>query len=456
MKTLLLNPPRRNPEDPQNNYKIREECAAGTHDENFLPAQIYLATNYLREKGKDVDAIDAETSKISFNGYDVVVVWVVVLGNFYRDIEHLKRAKEEGKRTIMILNDANEGFELEVMQKYDFIDASVRLWEREIVLDKLISCWEKKEEPSFPGVIYRENGSLIDKGTMPYLPDLTHLTSCSKILEELPLEKYNSAAIIPGRGCPNRHTFCLYRKSGLRMRRVQDVVAEIETISTNIHRLLIIHPALLSHRKWTENFCNELIAKRIKASWRTDANARDCKQETLKKLKKAGCNTIMMGVETFDTEIKERIMTNVTLEMVEKAVINLRKAKISPLPVFYLGFPWDSDETLWGIKKFLKKYPIPTFHLRYARPWKGTLLYEECKRLGILKRELWIDDYVHSDYPMVDTLYLTKDEVAKWRYEIKKSTVLNPKYILNFLLEKRCVGPKQIKSFLYYLGKMKE
>ena len=54
----------------------------------------------------------------------------------------------------MILNDAHEGLEMEAMERYSFIDASVRLWEREIVLEKIISSWEENKHPDFPGVIY--------------------------------------------------------------------------------------------------------------------------------------------------------------------------------------------------------------------------------------------------------------------------------------------------------------
>lgn len=451
MKTLLVNPPQRGPVQGiyKEYYVIREECAAGFYHLKYVPAQIFLAANYLRERGRDVDAIDAETSRVSLNGYDVVAVWVAVLGNFYTDIEFLRRAKKEGKKTVLILNDPYEGFEMEAMQRFGFIDAAVRLWEREVVLDKLLSTWERKEHPDFRGVIYRKNGNLINTGTVQPLSNLKHLRSCSKLLEGLPLEKYESAVIVPGRGCPQYHRFCLFRRSGPRNRRVQDVISEFEAISTGIERVLIVHPAMISDQKWTKKFTDELVARRLKVSWRADARAGECSLRVLSSLRKAGCDTIMMGVETLDTEIAKMIRAGLNPKMLKKAIVNLQKTRITPMPVFYLGFLWDSDKTLLKIKKFLREVPIPHFQLRYARPWKGTPYYQDCKRMGILKRDLGLDDYGDSGLasPLMDTLYLTKDEITSWGRRIRRSTVFNPRFVLQALLEKKEIKLRYINYF---------
>ena len=281
----------------------------GTMVTDFLPSQIYLATAYLRKRGKDVEALDTKKSgHVSLNKYQVVVVWVCTLHSFYEDIKWLKRAKEEGKKTVMILNDAHDGFEMEVMQKYGFIDVSVRLWEREIVLDKLLSKWEQNEYPDFPGIIYRKDTQLMDTGRMPFLPNLEHLGSCSKILETVSLKEYESAVIVPARGCPMPHSLCMYRRSGPRRRKVQDVVSEIETISKSIRRILIIDPAMMDDPKWIGEFCDQLIAREIKVSWRTDARIGHClSPEILRKVKRAGCHDILFYTPTLDAEIGKKI-----------------------------------------------------------------------------------------------------------------------------------------------------
>jgi radical SAM superfamily enzyme YgiQ (UPF0313 family) len=451
MKMLLLNPPKYW----KGLYICREEYGVGTVRTNFLPSQIYLAAAYLRDRGKDADALDVETHSVSFDNYDAVVVWVSVLHSFYDDIKWLKKAKDKGKKTIMILNEAHEGLEMEAMEKYDFIDASVRLWEREIVLDRLISQWELGEDPNFPGVIYRKDGKLIDTGRMPYLPTLKHLTSCSEILREAALNNYEAAAITPSRGCPMSHTLCMYRLSGPRRRSVEDVILEIETVSTSIDRLFIIDPAMVDDHKWIGDFCDQLIARGIKVSWRTDARLKQClNTEILKKLKRAGCDSIMFYTPTLDAKIGKKIVEKTTPEELRVAVENIRKAGMVPMPSFEIGLPWDNVKTLSKIMTLLRKVPLPSVIFRQWRPWKGTPLYNESKELGLLKRELGIDDYVNSSYPILDTLYLSREEIEKWKYRIKRANILNPKYPWRFFREGRRIELRHFKKLpRLFLGK---
>lgn len=443
MKTLLLNPPKYL----QGSYVSREEYGIGLVDTDFLPSNIFLAAAYLRSKGKDADALDAETPLVSMEHYDVVVVWVCILHSFYEDINLLKRAKDEGKRTVMIFNDAYEGLEMEAMQRFDFIDASVRLWEREIVLDRLLSKWAENAYPDFPGVIYRKDGQLVDTGVMPFLPNLEHLPSSSEVLKEAPLRKYRAAAITTGRGCPMSHTFCLYHRTGLRRRKVEDVVAEIEAVSS-IGKVLIIDVALPSATQWMGKLCDQLISRRTRVSLRMDAKIWQCNPKTLQRLKSAGCDAIMLAIETLDSEIGKRIKGGTSPQQLKTAIENLKTAGIVPIPVFLVGFPWDSGETLTKINEFLKELAVPSFILKQVRPWRGTPLYEDYKEFGLLKGDLGIDDYVHSDYPILDTLYLSREEIEKWKYRVRRSAILNWRYIWSFLLERKRITARQVKLFL--------
>ena len=443
MKTLLLNPPKHL----RGIYVCREENGIGEVDCDFLPSNIYLAAAYLREMGKDVDALDAETPVVSFDGYDVVVVWVCILHSFYEDIQLLKGAKEEGKRTVMVLNDAHEGLEMEAMQRFDFIDASIRLWEREVALGRLLSSWEEDEYPDFPGVIYRKDGKLVDTGRMPYLPDVEHLPSYSGILSEVSLKRYGAAAITTGRGCPMPHSFCLYSRTGLRRRKVEDVVAEIEAVSS-VGRVMIMDPSMPTTAQWRDALCDQLIARKIRVSWRTDAKLQQCNAGTLKKLKAAGCDSIMLAVETLNADVKGKVKGGTSHQRLKTGIENIKRAGMVPIPVFFIGFPWDSSETLAEIDAFLREVAVPSFILKQVRPWRGTTLYQDCKELGLLERDLGIDDYVHSDNPVVDTLYLSRDEIMEWKYRMRRDAILNWRYIRSFLFERRRVTLRQAGLFL--------
>ena len=116
MKIAVVNPPKVN-----GTSFIREECCSGP---SILvpPAQLTTTVAFLRNKGLDVDIIDAQVVPLrSLDGYDVVVAWISIFG-IYDDVKLLEKAKENGAKTVMILNDPFEGIEKEAMEKFTFID----------------------------------------------------------------------------------------------------------------------------------------------------------------------------------------------------------------------------------------------------------------------------------------------------------------------------------------------
>ena len=206
MKVLLLNPPSAF----DGKCVSREQGGIGLVEESFLASELFLTAAFLQRRGHDVEAVDLEGSDPDFSPYQVAVVWVSILHTLHQDMEWLRRAKDCGCRTVLILNDAYDGFETACLQRRPFIDAAVRLWERQLSLDALLKGWKEGERPDYPGLIVRDGGGLVDSGEHPRLDDLSHLESCALLLRRQPLTRYEAVGITPGRGCTARHRFCRY------------------------------------------------------------------------------------------------------------------------------------------------------------------------------------------------------------------------------------------------------
>jgi len=424
MKVLLLN---------QEGYQ-REECCTGKIMLKILPSQIFLAGSYLRKNGKDVTVVDVQTQKFpNLSKFDIVVVWVSTLGGYYSDLKALKKAKELGKKTILVLNDPF-GVELDVMGKNSFIDICIRLYEREIVLDKVVSYLEKNKKFDFPGVIYRDK-KLVDTGTMPFLKDLTHLGSCREFLEKLDLSKYDEAFITTGRGCVMNCTFCQYPRTSVRKRKISDIIDETELISPKIKNYNFLDLDMCTDLVWTNKFLDEMIKRNFKGSWVTDMRVEQAKPELLKKYKKAGCNRLLIGVESLDDFVLDKIKKKINKEIIEKGILNILNAKINPITSLMIGFPWDSNKTLKKTENFIKKMSISLYGTSYVVPIRGTELYNDYKSLGLIKKDLEVEDYFNgSDSPMFKTLYLSKKEIVNWNKKLQKLR-FNPIYLINYIFK---------------------
>ena len=362
-------------------------------------------------------------------------------------MKSLKKAKELGKKTILVLND-HYGVEYEVMEKNPFIDVCIRLFEREIVLDEVVSYWQNNvSKLDFKGVIYREGDRLVDTGTMPFLKDLSHLGSAEKILKGLKLSKYDEAFITTGRGCPLQCTFCQYPQTSTRKREIKDIFAEASLISSEIDYYNYSDLNLCANLPWANNFLDELTKQKFSGGWVADMRADQARPELLDKFRKAGCIRLLIGVESLDDYVLKQIRKRTNQELIEKSMKNILNANINPITSLMVGFPWDSNETLQKSEDFIKKMSISLFGISYVVPIKGTVLYDDYRKLGLIKKDLHVEDYVNSmSYPLSPTLHLSKEEIVDWSKRLQKIR-FNPWYMTNYII-RNGFKLRYVKSFI--------
>jgi hypothetical protein len=446
MRTLLLNPPTAF----RGMHVSREQCGIGLVEERFLPSEMFLAAAYLRAAGHDVQAVDADQGAPDLSAFQAAVVWVGVLHTYERDLGWLRRAKESGCRTVMILNEPYGDFEAWTLREHPFIDAAVRLWERELGLDVLLRAWETGREPAEPGILQRAHGRIVDTGLRAPLRDLSHLRSCAELLRRQRLERYDAVGITPGRGCSAACRFCLYAETTRRKRPVIDVVDEMEAIASRVGKVLLLDPDLPSTRAWTEGFCRELIRRGVRVRWRCDLRPRDAEPGLLDLMRQAGCRQVMFAVETLDMGIREKVGAGVTASHLRTALQAIRHAGIQPIAFFYVGLPWDGPESLGAIERFLRTEPIASFHLKQVRPWPATPVGQAFRDLGLLKRPLTPKDFAFSDCPLCPTQHLTVDELLNWKRRLVRAGVLQAGYFWRFLRERR-IRPRHFIHFVELL-----
>jgi len=433
LKTLLLNPPSVH----RGAYVSREQCGIGVVGERFVPSEMMLAAAYLRQHGHSVEVRDADLEQVELEHFDVVVVWISVLHTYRQDLAWASRAKQVGCRTVVVLNDPYDGFENRTLCDNPDIDAAVRLWERERSLAALLEAWDGGAAPRSPGLVVREGSRLVDTGLAPRRPDLSHLTSCAPELGRRPVERYSAAAITPGRGCTAGCGFCLYAGSGSRKRRLEDVLAEVEAVIGRTRRLLVLDPDLGADREWMERFCGELRRMGAPLLWRTDLRPEHARPEVLAMLRSAGCDQVLMAVETLDPRIRDRVGAGIDADELRCAIRMTRRSGIRPHVYFVVGLPWDGPESLSRLLVFLRKEPIARFFLKQVRPWPGTPVHRAFADLGLIDRELGPSDFVSSGSPLCPTQHLSREELEEWKYRIGRASIFNLVYLYRFFRERR-------------------
>ena len=418
------------------NFKyLCDENSNGKPDYPRLPATIYLAAAYCSSKGHNVDIISiVEDSDYKPEQYDTVVVWVPLFEGFNLHIEYLRKAKELGKKTIMVLNDALESLEEEILTTYDFIDIAIRPSEREIVLDKLLNFLSQDINVTkfdLKGIMYKdENNNIIDNGKSPILGSLEHLSSSSEFLKKENFYLYDQAFIEVGRGCPYPCEFCVINKTQHRVRKIEDIIDELKVIEGKVNFVWLHDNNMLYNKEFTKELCNTIIKENIKFTWATEGRIELCDDiELLKLMNKAGCKKIATGLESGDQEVLKHIKKSTNLKSLEMATKNCEDNGIDLIVNIMIGYPREDKDALSRTLMVAKKYNIS--YVQFIRPLRGTPLYKKYKELGIFKGELTLKDYVDCrDEPMFPTLYLSKNQLIFKRRLFALSSFKSLKQIL--------------------------
>lgn len=412
---------------------VCDESSTGLTAIKKLPCQIFLAGSYCRSIGMQAEVFNLRRlQKFPLEDYDVIVSWVPLYEEFYKAVKYLKAAKDKGKITVMVMNDPLDGLEMEAMQRFLYIDYCIKLYEREYTLGYLLKELENGNKDYFPagsGLIYRKGDVLIDTGKRPALTDLKHLPSTAEFLKNEPIQDYREVFIEAGRGCPFGCTFCFYNRTPPRKRDFKDIISELRVLEGKKAHVWLHDLNMLVNEEWVNGLCDAIIKSRVDVRWGTDARVDECSNlALLKKMKRAGCHLLVFGIESADPLILNKIDKRIDFQLLDKALKNCKEADIkAELNIMY-GFPWDDRATMQKTEDFIKKYPVSCIML--VRPLRGTPLYDEYKRLGLIKKDMVLEDYISSKkYPSHPTLYLTREEVYGWhrrfeglasRYSLKR------------------------------------
>jgi magnesium-protoporphyrin IX monomethyl ester (oxidative) cyclase len=192
-----------------------------------------------------------------------------------------------------------------------------------------------------------------------------------------------------------------------------------------------------------EAICDKIIAKDIKFQWETPNGVRAdyLTLELLKKMKKTGCQSVFVGIESGDQQVLDNIIgKNLRLKNVIKFAKMTKKIGLRTGAFYIIGFPGETKETMTKTVEFAlmlkRKYDVG-MHLLFATPSYGTRLYEKCKQNGYIRDNLtpraFAEVRQNWGLPLIETENFTAKEVqeiaAKAMKAYQKLLIIN--YIKN-------------------------
>lgn len=209
----------------------------------------------------------------------------------------------------------------------------------------------------------------------------------------------NSISIITSRGCPFDCVFCsidLHMGKKYRVHSPDYIINHIKflILKYNIKNFHFEDDNISLDKKRFELILDKIIENKLKIRWDVPNGVRvdTLDFNLIKKIKKAGCIHISIGIESGNQRVLNKIIKkNLSLKKTLKIVEYCKKIKL-PLSAFYvIGFPGEKlEEIKQTIKlaiRLLKEYEVHPV-LFFATPLYGTRLYNQCLEKGIIKKDL--------------------------------------------------------------------
>lgn len=422
-------------------------------DIRWPPIDLMVIAGYLRKNGVGIRLIDGGgerlsakelRSRISLREPQIAIINTSTT-TIYHDLKVAKEIKEIWKTAlvgaigvhVMALPEDT----LSLSQDLDFVIFS----EPEI---PILNLSKTLSLSSVRGLCRRENGNCVKNPPEPPIQYMDELGIPAQDL--LPLTLYQEPQLkrkpmtitMISRGCINRCVFCSSHFYGkYRLRSVENVMEELRWITRDlgVKELKFYDDGITYNREWAAELFNRMIEEKIDLTWNTNLRADSIDYEVARLMKMAGCHTVNMGLESASQDILNNIKKNITIEKMEQAVTDCKKAGLEVCGYFIIGLPGETLKTVNETIEFAKKLDLDLVTFNITAPHPGTPFYEYLEKNGYLRTKDW-SKYDTNSVPVYDYPNMPAEEIYSLALMAYRKFYMRPRYFWKRL--------KRLESFM--------
>ncbi|HEB32863.1 MAG TPA: B12-binding domain-containing radical SAM protein [Spirochaetes bacterium] len=350
-------------------------------------------------------------------GYDVAVINENILK---REINSEELASIDILGLSCITTTVNRG--KEIASDYRKIRKANGFESRTMIGGIHASMIPEDVEPHFDQIIVGEAENIILDVLSGKIKDKIVYTREYKDLDDLPFlnfdllkesEKMNIFSIMTSRGCPYDCNFCTVTKMfgrGYRAQSPQRVMDEISGYKNGV--IFFSDDHFAANIKRTDQILDLMMENGFNRPWSAQVRTEVTKNpEFIAKMKKAGCTTVYVGLESINLQSLKEMNKKQGLEDIERTIKVFHDNGIAIHGMFILGNDTDTKDVFERTSDFSIKTGLDYVQYSILTPLPGSRTYSQFEKEGRLLHKKW--DFYDGLHVVYRPKNMTPDELQR-------------------------------------------
>jgi radical SAM superfamily enzyme YgiQ (UPF0313 family) len=247
------------------------------------------------------------------------------------------------------------------------------------------------------------------------------------------------ATILTDWGCPYPCTFCVMSTLGHASRPIASVLDEIDHLrARGIRELFVMDQTFGVNRKRGLELCAEL-ERRGDLSWTTYVRPDRSDDELLAAMRRAGCHTVMMGVESASPEVLASYEKRYELRDVREGFARARRHGLRTVGTFIIGLPEETEASLRASLELALELELDFMSLNMAVPRFGTPFRRRAIELGLVDERDLVMDQGGADAKL-PTQSLDRATMLALKQRMVRRFYLRPTYLWRRMRSAQSLG----------------
>lgn len=317
----------------------------------------------------------------------------------------------------------------EFLEQHDWLNAIITDF-----FDAGALYYYQKEYDKIFGLTYKIDNTVVVEKSSPEkkeldIPSPQHELFNNKLYRMPFANTYPMATVLTNYACPYPCTFCIMSFLNFKQRNIESIKTElIKLKKLGIKYLYFSDQTFFVNAKVTDQLLDFMIQEQLNFNWVCFSRVDVLDKAKLQKMKLAGCNTIMFGVEWAEDDLCEKYKKQYTTAQVRETFKLSKQVGIKRMGTFLIGVPGQTKESIRNTVKFAKEIDADYASFNVAVPRVQTSFRDEALELGLIEEEDRTMDQSGSFIAM-GTGEVSAKELMQLKKEAYRKFYLRPSYI---------------------------